>query len=319
MVMASVFIDGQAGTTGLLIKERLTARPDITLLEIDPEQRKDAGAKQDIIDAADVVILCLPDEAAIKTVAACTNSHTRFIDASTAHRTHPDWTYGFPEMTTEQRSHIARARYISNPGCYPTGFLAGVKPLIDESILDSEALISINAISGYSGGGRQMIESYEAREAMFPDSLWYSRPYSLGLQHKHVPEMTRYSGLSTSPIFQPSVGHFYQGMLVSIPIAQAQFTKRMGLADIHAVLTARYESETCIKVHAPNDESPLTDGFLDPQGANGTNRLDLMLFGHDEQMVLIARLDNLGKGASGAAVQNMNLVLGIDEMEGLRS
>jgi N-acetyl-gamma-glutamyl-phosphate reductase len=317
--MANVFIDGQAGTTGLLIKERLAARPDITLLEIDPERRKDGDAKQDIIDAADVVILCLPDEAAIKTVAACNNSHTRFIDASTAHRTHPNWTYGFPEMTNEQRSNIARARYISNPGCYPTGFLAGVKPLIDEAILNSDALISINALSGYSGGGRQMIESYEAREAMSPHALWYSRPYSLNLQHKHVPEMTRYSGLSTSPIFQPSVGHFYQGMLVSVPIAQAQFTKRMGLADIYTLLAARYESETCIKVHAPNDESPLTDGFLDPQGANGTNRLDLMLFGHEEQMVLIARLDNLGKGASGAAVQNMNLVLGLDEMEGLRS
>lgn len=315
--MASVFIDGQAGTTGLLIKERLENREDITLLEIDPDKRKDQVAKQAIVDAADVVILCLPDDAARQTVASNRNDKTRFIDASTAHRVDEQWTYGFPEMSPTQREKIATSRLISNPGCYPTGFLALVKPLIDANLLDASALITTNAVSGYSGGGRQMIEKYEAQHAKHPDSLWHVRPYALGLQHKHVPEMQQHSGLKTAPVFLPSVGHFHQGMLVSVPVAAAQFTQKTNVMDVVEVLKARYEAEPCIRVHEANDDSLLTDGFLDPQGANGTNAMDLMVFGHDQQMVLIARLDNLGKGASGAAVQNMNLLLQMQELKGL--
>lgn len=315
--MHRVFIDGQAGTTGLLIQERLAERSDLDLVEIDPAERKDPRAKQAIIETADVVILCLPDDAAKETVSANANGSVRFIDASTAHRINPQWAYGLPEMLPGQRASIASARFVSNPGCYPTGFLTATIPLIEAGLLKPESLISISAISGYSGGGRQLIEKYETRASKEPDALWYARPYSLGQKHKHVPEMAKYSGLSHAPLFMPMVGHFHQGMLVSIPLFSEQFNNKVTPESISACLAARYESEPCINVLDPNHEEALQDGFLDPQGANATNRIDLMVYGNDARIVVIARLDNLGKGASGAAVQNLNLMLQLPELEGL--
>ena len=316
--MHRVFIDGQAGTTGLQIHERLLSRSDIELLEIDPKERKNPDAKQDIINLADVVILCLPDDAAIQTVAQNKNPEVRFIDASTAHRTHPNWVYGFPELTKDQRRQIAFSKLVTNPGCYPTGFLAAVRPLVDENLLNHDAVLTVSALSGYSGGGRQLIERYEARSALQPEQLWHARPYALGLKHKHVPEMKSLGLLSNEPIFLPTVGHFFQGMLVLCPIQQKQFARPITPKDVHALLSRRYDKEPCINVMPINDNDSLDQGFLDPEGANGTNRIDLLVFGHQKQMVLIARLDNLGKGAAGSAVQNLNLMLQANEMEGLR-
>ena len=316
--MYRVFIDGQAGTTGLQIHERLLARPDIELLEIDPAERKNSSVKQAIIDAADVVILCLPDEAALETVAKNSRNRIRFIDASTAHRTNPDWVYGFPELTGNQRQQIASATLVANPGCYPTGFLAAVRPLVDNNLLNQKSLLTVSAISGYSGGGSKLIERYEARSAMHPEQLWHARPYALGLKHKHIPEMQVLASLANEPIFLPVVGHFHQGMLVSFPIHQEQLTRQTSPEAVHALLSERYASEPCINVMPLNADDALDQGFLDPEGANGTNRIDLLVYGHQKQMVLIARLDNLGKGAVGAAVQNLNLMLQANELEGLR-
>ena len=310
--MNKIFIDGQAGTTGLQIQERLSLRSDIELIEIDPAERKNPDAKQSIIDQADIVVLCLPDDAAREAVRNTKNPHTRFIDASTAHRVNPDWTYGMPELMPGQRDAIASARLISNPGCYPTGFLATVKPLISAGVLAHNALISISAISGYSGGGRQLIEKYESESANWP-----ARPYSLALKHKHVPEMTQYAGLSTSPLFTPTVGHFYKGMLVSVPIHRDQLVKAQSIENVHQLISDQYATEPCINVMPLNDDAALQDGFLDPEAANGTNRVDVFVYGHNDQMMLIARLDNLGKGAAGAAVQNLNLMLQVTELEGL--
>ncbi len=310
--MNRIFIDGQAGTTGLQIHERLSVRTDIALIEIDPAERKNPDAKQSIIDQADVVVLCLPDDAARETVRKTKNTHTRFIDASTAHRVNPDWTYGMPELMPDQREAIASARLVSNPGCYPTGFLAAVKPLISASVLARDALISISAISGYSGGGRQLIEKYESAGANWP-----ARPYGMLLRHKHVPEMKQYAGLSTSPLFMPSVGHFYQGMLVSVPIHRDQLVNTHSIENVHQLISEHYATEPCINVMPLNDDVELQDGFLDPQAANDTNRVDVFVYGHNDQIILVARLDNLGKGAAGAAVQNLNLMLQVTELEGL--
>ena len=316
--MHRVFIDGQAGTTGLQIHERLLVRPDIELLEIDPAERKNSSVKQAIIDAADVVILCLPDEVALETVAKNSRNRVRFIDASTAHRTNPDWVYGFPELTGNQRQQIASATLVANPGCYPTGFLAAVRPLADNNLLNQKSLLTVSAISGYSGGGSKLIERYEARSAMHPEQLWHARPYALGLKHKHIPEMRVLASLANEPIFLPVVGHFHQGMLVSFPIHQEQLTRQTSPEAVHALLSERYANEPCINVMPLNADDALDQGFLDPEGANGTNRIDLLVYGHQKQMVLIARLDNLGKGAAGAAVQNLNLMLQANELEGLR-
>jgi N-acetyl-gamma-glutamyl-phosphate reductase len=314
--MHKVFIDGHNGTTGLKIHQRLQTRDDIELLAISDDDRKVAEIKQDVIGNADLVILCLPDEAARQSVDFGSNS-TRFIDASTAHRVDPKWTYGLPELNASQRDSISTSRYISNPGCWATGFLLPVSPLIEAGMLPETSRLTANGVSGYSGGGRSMIEQYEKQKNEHQDDLWFTRPYALGLTHKHLPEMKKFAHLDNEPLFQPSVGHYHQGMLVSIPVFMDQLEGTVNINDIFDCLQARFSEEACVNIHKPNDQDALRGGFLDPQSNNHTNRLDIFLFGHERQILLISVLDNLGKGASGAAVQNMNLMLGMPELTGL--
>jgi N-acetyl-gamma-glutamyl-phosphate reductase len=312
--MSKVFIDGQAGTTGLQIHERLTARDDIELLEISDADRKNPDIKRDIIAAAEVTILCLPDEAALETVALASGTSCRLLDASTAHRTDSDWAYGLPELNATQRAHIQQANAVSNPGCYPTGFLLGIAPLVAKGLLKVDAQFSINAVSGYSGGGKSMIEKYESRA---PEEPWWTRPYALKFGHKHIPEMRHYAGLVNAPLFTPSVGHYKQGMLVSVPLARHHLSGNQSPEALQQALAEFYQQEPFVRVHPVNDESALTDGFLDPQVNNHTNQNDIHVYGNAEHIQVISVLDNLGKGASGAAVQNLNLMLGVEESRSL--
>jgi N-acetyl-gamma-glutamyl-phosphate reductase len=315
--MYKIFIDGQAGTTGLQIHQRLQHRADIDVLCISDADRKNIIVKQQIMEEADVVILCLPDDAAIETVQLAPSNKTRFIDASTAHRTDRNWVYGLPEMNDTQRSLIQSARLVSNPGCYPTGFLLPLMPLINEGLIKTSSPITCNAISGYSGGGRGLIETYEQQAKENPQDLWHARPYSLKLTHKHVAEMQHFAKLDNAPLFLPSVGHFAQGMLVSIGLFDEYFRTPVNPVQVYELLAATYIDEPCINVYGPNDESCLQDGFLDPQANNNTNRMDVFVYGNEQQILLVGRLDNLGKGACGAAIQNLNLMLGKAELEGL--
>jgi N-acetyl-gamma-glutamyl-phosphate reductase len=312
-----VFIDGQAGTTGLQIHDLLKNRTDLEILEISEQERKDKGKKQSLINQADLVILCLPDAAAIESVGLINNPEVKILDASTAHRVNPDWTYGLPELKAEQRELIATAARVSNPGCYPSGFLVAVSPLIAAGILPASTPLTVNAISGYSGGGRQMIEKYVARNAAKHESPWTFRPYAMNLNHKHVPEMQQYSGLEQVPLFSPAVGNFHQGMLVQIPLFRNCLREGTGTEQIMECWLDAFQQEACIKVHETNTTAALEDGMLNPESNNHTNRLDLFLFESHLHCMLVARLDNLGKGAAGAAVQNLNLMLGFDELCGL--
>lgn len=312
--MTHVFIDGQEGTTGLEIQERLRSRTDITLVEIDPEFRKDAGARRACMARADITILCLPDKAAIEAVELGRDTHTRFIDASTAHRTHPEWVYGLPELGAAQRDRIRSATRVANPGCHATGFALVANPLVQAGLLPVSECLVVHSISGYSGGGKKLIEAYRTGN---PDTLSPPRPYALGLTHKHLPEMQAVVGLQAPPLFVPVVGPFYRGMLVSLGLATSRLSRRAGIADIHAAYTAKYAGEHFIRV-MPLDTAPyLEDNFLSPLGCNGTNRVDIFVFGNDQHVLAVGRLDNLGKGASGAAVQNLNLMVGAEEAAGL--
>lgn len=315
--MHKIFIDGQSGTTGLRIHQYLNGRRDLELLEIAEADRKNNDIKLELVNAADLVILCLPDDAARDTVKLAHNSKARILDASTAHRINPEWCYGMPELRSGQRDSIRDAHLVSNPGCYPTGFLLPIQPLVSEGWLKPDIPLTISAISGYTGGGRQAVEQYEARASQHPNDLWNVRPYGLSMQHKHVPEMQHFAGLETAPMFLPYIAHYPQGMLVSTPLSASWFSRKVSLDDIHALLTRRFAEEACIRIHSPNDVSVLDEGKLEPQSNNGTNRVDIFVFGTDEQVLLIARLDNLGKGAAGAAVQNLNIMLGEDELLGL--
>ena len=317
--MYRIFIDGQAGTTGLLLNQYLSARTDIEILEIDEAERKNEQAKYDLISASDVVVLCLPDEAAKQTVRFAANTRARMLDASSAHRVADGWAYGLPELMPGQRAEISSARFVSNPGCYPTGFLLALRPLVQGGLLRADSDIVISALSGYTGGGRQMVADYEARLETHPAELWHVRPYALDMNHKHLPEMHRYSGLDNAHMFLPYVAHFDRGMLVSVPLSARWFTRKATLATVYETLIEAYRDEPCINVHEPNDQTVLDKGKLEPMANNGTNRVDLFIYGNDVQMVLIARLDNLGKGAAGAAVQNLNLMLGVNELSGIET
>ena len=309
-----IYVDGQEGTTGLRIHEMLASRDDLEILSIDPDKRKDSAERARLLDAADVAFLCLPDVAAKEAASLVTNPRTCLIDASTAHRTDPAWTFGLPELVPGQRERIRNATRIANPGCHASAFILLVRPLVDAGLLRADQPISATSLTGYSGGGRKMIEQYESG----PDArLDAPRPYALGLSHKHLPEMVAHTGLSLPPVFLPVVARFYKGLAVTVPLQFSELVAGVDGAALQAALAARYADEPFVKVMPLSDPTVLADGFFDVQASNDTNRCDLFVFANDRQAVLIARLDNLGKGASGAAVQSMNLRLGLGETTGL--
>ena len=312
-MVASVFIDGEAGTTGLRIRQHLAGRADLDVVSIAPDRRKDLGARRELLNGADGVILCLPDEAAREAVGLVESPAVRIIDASTAHRVASGWTYGFPEMAPGQRAAIAGATRVSNPGCYATGFIALVRPLVAAGLIPADWPLTANAVSGYSGGGRAMIAEFEDQASQGFTTANF-RAYALNLGHKHVPEMRLHAGLAHPPIFTPAVGRFHSGMIVEVPLPLYAMPGAPALADLHAALAAAYAGEAFVEVAALGEGS-----HINPQDLDGTNRMRLHVFGATDpaQARLIAVLDNLGKGAAGAAVQNLNLMLGLGENAGL--
>ncbi len=314
-----VFIDGAEGTTGLQIHSRLNERNDIEIVSIPPEKRKDAQARSHFINSADVAILCLPDEAAREAVSFVTNHDVKILDASSAHRVASGWVYGFPELEEKRREEIKNAKRVSNPGCYPTGFLACMRPLVAAGIIPKDFPATINAISGYSGGGRKLMEEYQSVSGEQVNDYAYGI-YALTFGHKHVKEMHQHSGLQSPPLFVPAVGNFEKGMLVQIPLPLHSLKNKPSGELIQKTLEEYYQNEKYVSVADLNDDSSLRKGkFLDTQAANNTNQVQIFVFANNEtkEALLVARLDNLGKGASGAAVQNLNIMLGLDEDLGL--
>ena len=304
-----VFVDGEAGTTGLDVLRRLESRADLELILLG-DRRRDVEARREALNGADAVILCLPDDAAREAVAMIENPAVRVIDASTAYRVDPAWTYGFAEMAPGQREKIAAAKRVSNPGCYPTGFIGLVRPLVSAGIIPAGWPVTVNAVSGYSGGGKAMIAEFEAGAEPY-------RAYGLSLKHKHVPEMTLHTGLERPVLFAPAVGAYRQGMLVEVPLHLAALPSSPSVEVVHGALVEAYADARFVEVASLETTEAMTG--IDPEGLNGTNRMRLHVFGDREgaQVRLVALLDNLGKGASGAAVQNLNLMLGLAEDAGL--
>jgi len=313
---AKIFIDGAAGTTGLEIRERLAGRPELALVTLSDADRKDAGARKAALNAADLVILCLPDEAAREAVLLVDNPDTRVIDASSAHRVAEGWTYGFAELEADGYQRIAAAKRVSNPGCWPTGFLAIARPLVRAGLVPADFPVSTNGVSGYSGGGKSMIAEFEDKNgAGYVETV--SRLYGLNLSHKHVPEMQKHSGLAHPPLFEPSVGRFYRGMLVEVPLQLWALPGKPSARDIHAALAKAYAGRPLVTVASLEDAAAVKS--LDAEILAGSNSLTLYVFANEkaEQARVVAAFDNLGKGAGGAAVQNLNIMLRLSETTGL--
>jgi N-acetyl-gamma-glutamyl-phosphate reductase len=313
----TVFIDGQHGTTGLKIRERLSGRLDIELVEIAEVRRKDPEARKTLLNEANIVFLCLPDDAARESVSMIKSQSVCVIDGSSAHRVAAGWVYGFPELNKEQRTLIRNSRRIAVPGCHASGFVSLLYPLVAQGIVGPDYPVTCNCVAGYSGGGKSMIAEYETPGS--PAYIRDPRPYSLGLNHKHVPEMTKIVGLSQPPLFSPTVVNVYNGEIISIPLVSRYLKKRLSAAEVRGVLAEHYAGEQFIKVMPFPADSCLKNGFLTFTDCNGTNNIEIFVFGGADLVLLCARFDNLGKGASGAAVQNMNLVLGVPESTGLES
>ena len=310
-----IFVDGQEGTTGLRIHEMLARRNDVEVLRIAADQRKDLAERARLLNAADVAFLCLPDAAAREAAALVTNPRTCVIDASTAHRTLPGWVFGLPELATDQRDKLRASKRIANPGCHASAFILLLRPLVDAGLVPAGLGVTATSITGYSGGGKQMIDQYQAG----PDARLDSpRPYALNLAHKHLPEMVAHTGLARAPVFMPIVGRFFKGLAVSVPLHFCDLKAGTDGATLHQALADRYAGERFVKVMPAGDAAALDEGgFFDVQACNDSNRCELFVFANQQQVVLMSRLDNLGKGASGAAVQAMNVHLGLDEGLGL--
>jgi N-acetyl-gamma-glutamyl-phosphate reductase len=313
---SKVFIDGAAGTTGLTIRERLEGRPEISVLSLADAERKNAKARAAALNEADIVILCLPDEAAREAVSLIENPSVRVIDASTAHRTAEGWVFGFAEFEPGQYDLIAKAKRVSNPGCYSTGFIALIRPLVRAGLIPGETPLSVTGLSGYSGGGKAMIEEFEKKDSpAYVETV--AHDYALGLSHKHVPEMQKHTGLAHPPVFSPSVARFYRGMIVDVPLQLWSLPKKPKASEIHAVLAEAYRGRPLVEVASLEDAAAMKT--LDAEMLRNKNKMTLFVFSNPatEQARLVAVLDNLGKGAGGAAVQNLNLMLGLPETAGL--
>ena len=313
---SKVFVDGQEGTTGLKIHEYLSKRSDIEWLSIDSDKRKDTTERSRLINSADIVFLCLPDAAAREAVALIENDHTRVIDASTAHRTNTDWAYGLPELSPAHREKIKQSKRVAVPGCHASGFAMGMYPLVKAGIVSPDYPVTCTSLTGYSGGGKSLIGKYESAEA---GQLNSPRPYGLTLQHKHLPEMQVISGLNYPPVFVPIVANYFKGMGVSLPLYSHMLQKEMTAEQVHDFFADYYSGETFLKVMPYDSSAFLDNGFFTVEDCNDTNRVELFVFGNNDRILVATRFDNLGKGASGAAVQCMNIMLGVPEDTGLQA
>ncbi len=311
-----IFVDGQFGTTGLKIHEMLHGRDDIEILSIAEDEKKELNVRERLLNEADLVFLCLPDAASRESVALITDESTKVIDASTAHRTDLEWVYGIPELDPLQRSKIQESKRVCVPGCHASGFIMAINPLLKNDIIAKEQKLICHSITGYSGGGKGMIDLYEAPQNS--EKFKSQRPYGLGLDHKHLPEMKYVLGLDDAPFFTPSVGDFNQGMLVMSYLIKDELLKKVDRKTLLEMYAAYYEDEPFVHIVRKEDEDYLDSGFLDAMRCNNTNRIEISVYENENYLLVISRLDNLGKGASGAAVQNMNIMLGFDETRGLK-